>query len=107
MSCYALPIVKTLEAMIKKDNVSIFVQPILYRYKEYIKINIYQKTQWQMLCRNIKQNIEKKSQEMTFNSLDKKGVSEVLTFGQDLNEVGITVCTEPQDTWGNVCLQSK
>lgn len=60
-----------------------------------------------MLCRNIKQNIEKKSQEMTFNSLDKKGVSEVLTFGQDLNEVGITVCTEPQDTWGNVCLQSK
>lgn len=49
-----------------------------------------------MLCRNIKQNIEKKSQEMTFNSLDKKGVSEVLTFGQDLNEVGITVCTDPR-----------
>lgn len=44
-----------------------------------------------MLYRNIKQNKEEKSQEMTFNSLDKKGVSEVLTFGQDLNEVGITV----------------
>lgn len=44
-----------------------------------------------MLCRNIKQNIEKKSQEMTLHSLDKKGVTEVLTFGQDLNEMGITV----------------